>query len=122
APSRCRSRANIDSLRASCPPLVPGCSCVATPGSRCVAGCGRRPSMAGLKRAFAGAVLTGGASRRMGRDQALLPGEGTPLAARFAAGERAVHRAVDGLHVVVVPLADPRESTNLNTPADLAGL
>lgn len=34
--------------------------------------------------AFVGAVLTGGHARRMGRDKALLPVEGVPMAARVA--------------------------------------
>ena len=34
--------------------------------------------------AFAGAVLTGGRSSRMGRDKATLPVDGVPMAARVA--------------------------------------
>lgn len=38
---------------------------------------------------FAGAVLCGGQSRRMGRDKALIPVEGTPLVVRVARALRA---------------------------------
>jgi molybdopterin-guanine dinucleotide biosynthesis protein A len=43
--------------------------------------------------AFAGAVLTGGASRRMGRDKTLLEVDGTPMGLRVAAALRAAGAA-----------------------------
>ncbi len=44
----------------------------------------------GTTGALAGAVLTGGASRRMGTDKALMEVDGVPMAARVAAAIRAV--------------------------------
>jgi molybdopterin-guanine dinucleotide biosynthesis protein A len=41
------------------------------------------------------------------------------LSAAFAAGERAVHRAVEGLDVVRVALTDPGVVRNVNQPSDL---
>jgi molybdopterin-guanine dinucleotide biosynthesis protein A len=43
------------------------------------------------------------------------------LRSRFAAGERAMHRAIEGLDVVWVPVAE-HELHNVNTPQDLGRL
>lgn len=40
----------------------------------------------------------------------------------LAAGELAVHAALDRLHVVEIELADPAWATNVNTPEDLDGI
>jgi molybdopterin-guanine dinucleotide biosynthesis protein A len=67
---------------------------------------------------FAGAVLTGGASTRMGRDKALLPHGGSPLAVRVAhvlelAGAEAVVAVggdLEGLRALgLTAIADPRQ-------------
>jgi molybdopterin-guanine dinucleotide biosynthesis protein A len=64
----------------------------------------------------AGAVLAGGASRRMGRTKALVPIDGVPMAARVAAALRA-----GGCSPVVLVGGDERELDVLGMPivADL---
>jgi molybdopterin-guanine dinucleotide biosynthesis protein A len=47
-----------------------------------------------------------------------LPSSVVPLQEAFAAGERAVHRAVGGLSVLEVDVA-PEAMRNVNTPSDL---
>ena len=67
---------------------------------------------------FAGAVLTGGASTRMGRDKALLPVGGVPLAVRVAAALTAagadpvvaIGGDLEGLRAAgLTAVADPRQ-------------
>ena len=84
--------------------------------------------------AFGGAVLTGGQSRRMGRDKALVAVDGVPMvlrvaAALHAAGAAEVH-AVGGDRAALVALGldaldDPRQGEGplggLLTALDLAG-
>lgn len=65
--------------------------------------------------AFTGVVLCGGASRRMGRDKALLPVEGAAMAARVAAALRAAGAG----EVLAVGGDEPRlRALGLDTHAD----
>jgi molybdenum cofactor guanylyltransferase len=66
----------------------------------------RRPSAA-----VAGAVLTGGASRRMGRTKALIDVDGVPMARRVAGA-----LAAAGCRPVVVVGGDPEELRSLGLP------
>lgn len=76
--------------------------------------------MTSTRQPFVGAILTGGASTRMGRDKALLSVEGVPLAARLArvlrsAGASEVftvggnHEALAALELRHVPDETPHE-------------
>lgn len=66
--------------------------------------------------ALVGAVLCGGASRRMGRDKALLPVDGVPMAARLASTLRLAGCAQV---VAIGGAAEPLADLGLDVVADL---